>query len=714
MTASNDKPVILIVDDDVSMRLLMRASLETEFRVEEAEDGREAAELFAELMPSMIISDVEMPDMDGFEAMAAIRRKPGGEEVPYIIVTGCNDEASIERAYQLGVTDFITKPIDWSLLGYRVQYMYRASQALLDLKKSEARNQALIAALPDSIMRVDKLGYVTDLRLSRDENGNTRESYGTLTGSGFYLGDMVDSATAELFLSRIEEALHSGQRQSFVYETDMSGESRTLDVNICACADDEVICVFRDITAKKKAEDKILFLANYDTLTGLPNRTLFREHLKHAVVQARRNNQLVGLMFVDLDRFKPVNDTYGHHVGDLLLAAVGKRLQSSLREGDTVSRLGGDEFTVILEGVESPDDVNVIAESLIRSLAQPFHIEERELFIGASIGMVVFPNDGENIDDLLKSADIAMYRAKSAGRNCAKRYDESMDVKNVELITLEADLHSALEKDQFVLYFQPKVELKSGHIAGMEALLRWEHPELGLVSPGVFVPMLEESSHIREVGLWVLRNACLHHMFWKGLGFPLISVSVNVSGVQFRDSDFVEKVAAIIAETGIDPMYLDLEITESVLMKDAEKAVALLDDLHRLGLTLSVDDFGTGYSSLSYLRQFPVDVLKIDRSFIKDVPGDPDDVTIATGIIALASSLNLRVVAEGVETAEQLAFLAGEGCDEVQGFLFSPPLPSEAFEYLLSQGASFNVANDAPNKSDLTEQVEEQEAASVS
>lgn len=438
----------------------------------------------------------------------------------------------------------------------------------------------------------------------------------------------------------------------------------------------EIVAVSRDITERKESEERLLYLANYDSLTGLPNRALFRDRLRRAIVRAQRNSTKVALLFLDLDRFKMINDSLGHHAGDQLLRGVSRRLKQHAREGDTIARLGGDEFTVILEGVKSADDSAIVAEKILELMQTPFRLDGHEVVVTPSIGITLFPDDAGDMRSLLKNADTAMYRSKEMGRNGFQFYTSDMNAKAYELLMLENNLRHAMERDEFRLHYQPQIDLHSQGVIGMEALLRWEHPEQGLVQPEVFIPYAEETGLIIQIGQCVLRTACEEAKKWVDAGLPT-RVAVNLSMYQFVEKDFVSHVALALEETQLPPHLLELEITESFLAHNVEQAAHTLKQLHDLGVHLSVDDFGTGYSSLSYLKRFPLNTLKIDQSFVKDINTDADSATIAEAIIGLGKNLGLNVIAEGVEKEEQVFFLRNRGCDLVQGFLISHPMSSD-------------------------------------
>jgi diguanylate cyclase (GGDEF)-like protein len=431
-----------------------------------------------------------------------------------------------------------------------------------------------------------------------------------------------------------------------------------------------------------------LHLAHHDTLTDLPNRQLFRTQLRQLINQAHRHPRALGVMFLDLDRFKQINDTLGHRIGDLLLVAVARRLQGCVRETDIAARRGGDEFTVLLDGIKRGQDAAKVAKKILAETARPYHIDGHELFITASIGISLFPADGADSESLVRNADIAMYRAKARGGNTYQFFMPEMTDLAVERMELENSLHQALERKQFVLYYQPQVDLVSGRIVAMEALIRWIHPEAGMIFPDEFIPLAEETGIIVAMGEWVLGEACRQAKRWDALGLPPVIQAVNFSARQFQFRRPVERIREVLSETGLDPSRLDLELTESALMKDPGFAMETLRKLRDMGVSISIDDFGTGHSSLAYLKRFPINKLKIDKTFIHSLLADRKDAAITNAIISMAHELELKAVAEGVETPEQLEYLRGPGCDEVQGYLFSRPVPADEAARLL---ASWNT-----------------------
>lgn len=436
-----------------------------------------------------------------------------------------------------------------------------------------------------------------------------------------------------------------------------------------------VVLTSRDITQRKLAEERIQYLAQHDTLTDLPNRALMRDRLNISLAQAQRWDQVVAVLLIDLDRFKVLNDTFGPAVGDEILREMAQRLRQCTREGDTVARLGGDEFMVLLPNLASPQGAATVAQKVLQSVAQPLHILGQEIVMSASIGLSLFPNDAKDPDDLIRNADTAMYSAKRMGRSNYQFYTDDLNLQMRERLIIEHGLRLAEQRNELQLLYQPKISLGQGSIMGFEALVRWHHPTLGLIPPARFIPIAEETGLIVQIGEWVLRTACEQVRAWRDEGLHL-RVSVNLSARQFRQENLAQTIYRILSETKVPPRYLELEITESDVMENAESAIATLDELKSKGVDISIDDFGTGYSSLSYLKRFPLDVLKIDRSFVRDVPTNGDDAAIVVAIIALARSMDIRVVAEGVETQSQAEFLNRSGCDFAQGYYFSPPLPA--------------------------------------
>ena len=698
----------LIVDDDTMMRLLIRQTLERSgFVCHEAHNGQMALEMVPLTQPDIVLLDVVMPELDGYAVCERLRRDPAGALIPVLMLTGLEDTESINRAYEVGATDFISKPITWGVLAHRVRYILRASAAFREL----AKNQASL----ELAQRIARLGS-WEWDLARNEVHWSAQTFRIL-------GLEPDAVTPslELFLERVDQAdrgplkealtrlLSSGTFDGRVIRLRMEdGNLRHAQMQaLCSLDASGTVChlsaTIQDVTELKEAEQQIRYLAYYDAVTGLPNRQFFMERVQQVLSHARRHNRQFGVLSLDLDQFKRINDSLGHGVGNQLLVAAGKRIAETLRADDTialnerdanplgpqaqetVARLDGDEFSLLLTELAHFHDAAKIARRLLEELRRPFPIDGTEMFITASIGLALYPLDGEDAESLVKNAGAAMHFAKEQGRDNYQFYSRAMNATALEKLSMESQLRKALEREEFLLHYQPKVQPSTGRIVGLEALIRWRHPELGMVAPAQFIPVAEETGLIVPVGEWVLREASRQNQKWRSQGFPPMHVAVNIASLHFRHGGLIEAVARALRESGLDPALLELEVTESMLMHSVDTTLETLFSLKDMGVRLAIDDFGTGYSSLSYLKRFPLDTLKIDRSFIKDLPRDAEDAAIARAIIAMAHSLKLAVVAEGVEAAEQLAFLQQHGCDVVQGYLFSRPVSPEDFATLLAR-----------------------------
>jgi diguanylate cyclase (GGDEF)-like protein len=693
---ASTRPRVLIVDDDHVMRMLEQETLaQFDFEVSVAADGEEALELLAGPPPALVLLDVDMPGVDGFAVCRHIRQRWDMSEVPVIMVTGMDDIESINQAYESGANDFISKPINWPILGHRARYVLRSAQEARQLRELQEKQAAIVRAMPDMIFLMDRHGVHLDYKA-----GFGAEPYVPAHDFlGRKVSEVLPSEVAEVILLGVERASEHGDLQSVVYKLSMPDGIHHYEGRIAPSGPETVVMVVRDITLQKLNEEKIRRLAYFDTLTGMPNRVSFLEKLDLELLRASRANRQVALLFLDLDGFKRVNDTLGHSAGDYLLQAVAARFKEKLRAGDLVARpaleeaglhlarLGGDEFTVVLPDLEGTQTVSMVAERLQALLARPFRISGQEIVVTASIGIAIFPEDGDDAATLLKHADTAMYHAKEQGRNNWQLYDKSLTTETMVRIQLENDLRKGLQRDEFRLFYQPQVSADDGTIVGIEALIRWQHPEHGLVSPAQFIPVAEDSGLIVAIGDWVLRTACQQLRSWQAMGLATPRVAVNVSARQLRAHDFLGSVAAIIAETGIEPNQVELELTESILMEPEARRIDGFHRLRALGVHFSIDDFGTGYSSLSYVKRFPIGMLKIDQSFVRGLPGSADDAGITTAIIAMAHSLGLEVIAEGVETRAQLEFLRQANCQKIQGYLFSRPRPPDEVEALLRRGS---------------------------
>ncbi|MGF6709075.1 diguanylate cyclase (GGDEF)-like protein/PAS domain S-box-containing protein [Luteibacter sp. W1I16] len=680
-------PSVLIVDDDPMTRMLVAEALEPEgFSVLEAQSGREGIEAFGLHRPDIILLDVSMPGMDGFECCRRIRRLPGGGRVPVVVLTGNDDDESITSAFEAGATDFVSKPMRWKLLSYRVRYLLRSSAVLEELAHSEAslgfaQQLAHVGNWECGIPIADGSWSPELYRILGLEEGTDVPTQESLM---LCVPDEERSPLLRSFMSLRTDGTRFGVEHRVVHR---DGSERFVFHQAEAIREQSKIVSLRgtlqDITERKMHEAQIEFLANHDALTGLPNRNLLSDRIAQAIARAQRENRRVGVMILDLDRFKFINDNFGHHVGDALLRAVADRLRATVREVDTVARLGGDEFVIVLSSMMYPGDGEIAAQKVIDAFIPPLLMEGRELHVTTSMGISVFPEDGLTAEVLLKTSDAALYIAKDKGRNCFQSYTSQMGVQVEEQAELVNALTQAVARNELEIHYQPKVDLTSGAVSGVEALLRWRRPGIGLISPDIFIPLAELTGLIIPIGEWVLRNACIQAKAWHDAGHTGLTMAVNVSARQFRLNNVQDLVRSALADSGLNAACLELELTESVLMHDKQAAVKALRQLKEIGVVLTLDDFGTGYSSLSYLKEFPIDVIKIDKSFINDVTSSIDGASLTRSIISMAESLHMITVAEGVETEEQLSFLNTNRCDRMQGHYFSRPLAANEMNALL-------------------------------
>ncbi len=573
----------------------------------------------------------------------------------------------------------------------RPQYLLGISEDITERKQTEDRAARFGRILERSSNEI----YVFDAETLKftQVNAGARKNLGYTVEELLALTplDLKPGFTPAQFQELIEP-LRTGDEETLSFETEhrrKDGSHYPVEIRLQLSASETppvFVAVVQDITERRETQERLNYLAYYDALTGLPNRSLLLDRLRQAMIESERHDRLAAVLFLDLDRFKLVNDTLGHEAGDVLLKIAASRLSACVRAGDTVARLGGDEFTVVLANVAHVDDTGRVARKILDTFAAPFQIAGQELFVSPSIGITLFPFDDTDAEALLKNADAAMYHAKDSGRNTFQFFTPELNQRTVRRLGLETALRHALERGEFQLHYQPQVDLASGAITGVEALIRWQRPEIGLVSPLEFIPLAEETGLIVPIGDWVLRTACAQSRAWQQAGLPALRMSVNIAPRQFQQQDLAEVVTRILRETGLDPRWLVLEITEGTIMQDAGAAIETLRTLGALGVGLSLDDFGTGYSSLNYLKRFPLDCLKIDKSFVDDITADPDAAAIASAIISMARSLEVQVVAEGVETRAQLEFLRAHGCDAVQGYLFSKPLSAGDCGLLLREG----------------------------
>lgn len=845
-------PQILVVDDDDYIREMTREALENEgFKVIDARNGKDAITMFKKLNPDIILMDVEMPGMNGIDAVKEIRKISGGESVPIMMVTGVQDTESIQRAYDAGATDFINKPVSWIVLTQRVRYMLRASRAFRKLIISHTRlinaqklagvggweldpktrkfrlssqassicgfsntetivplNRFMLAIHPDDRTTLKRLllqaiilgkpftvdhriilsdgsernvfqkvqilsknkdsqliGTLQDIterkmseRLEKDRNkvlemiitnqpmqdvldyliytvktqkpfsecvisficdnrlyvkaasqlpeaiinmmnGRSIDSKIGCCGICVYVGETVFVSNIELnpICENFREVLLSHQIQSCYASPIVSGKGQVLgavtifnrkvyqpndkDLNLL-----QSICKLASITVEQyKLSQELEHQAKFDSLTGLPNRASATEFLEQVISKASATNQKAAILFIDIDRFKNVNDSLGHHIGDLLLKQIAERFSSCTRDSDILARMGGDEFIHILDHVEDKNGALKVAQRISKAMEAPFIVENHTLYLHASIGISIYPDDGLDPITLQKNADAAMYYAKNLGGNRTHWFTPEIKAAAVEKLELENELRKALERGDFELYYQPQYSLKNFELSGFEALIRWNHPENGRISPSKFIPIAEESGLIIPIGTWVLNEACRQNKNWQVKGYGYFRVAVNVSVVQFMRDDFVEVVKQALDNSGLDPKWLEIEITESIVINDLKSISKRLIELQKLGIAIAIDDFGTGYSSMSYLHRLPINSLKIDQSFVKELNSESNNPlrirSMIKTIIDLARSLNLNIIAEGVENIDQYKFLAEMGCEMGQGFYFNIPKPATELEF---------------------------------
>jgi len=698
-----------IVDDESSMRFVMReALLRDAFLVREFSSGEELVRAckYAEKeeFPDVMFIDICMPGMNGFQVCQYVRSLPLGHDIPVIMVTGREDVGSIDQAFECGASDFISKPINWGLFHHHLRFVLRASEAL------ERANH--YATRLERAEKVAKLGHL-DWSIKQKKMTASHEVF-QIVGLD---SDAMERQSPELFYTTFHQMIHPDDLPHVHLEINRSitmGVDLNVGFRICLTDGGErhvqlqgetqhntmgivsdIFATLHDVSDLKQHEEMISQLAYYDEVTGIPNRALFKEHLKLALHQAERAKTQLAVLFLDLDKFKRINDTLGHQAGDELLKTVADRLNSGLRSSDvasrvhrdasTVARLGGDEFTVLLNDLEQVDDVRIVIERINKAMKEPILVASQHVYITLSIGAATYPVDANDASTLLKYADMAMYHSKNHGRNCCYFYKDIPHAVDPALLQLENDLHQALERSELELYYQPKINVDSGSVAGFEALIRWIHPEKGMVPPNDFIPQAEENGLIVPIGEWVIQEACRQIKIWQEAGLGDVNVAINFSSHQFDSPDLSAMVQHILIEHKVEPCCLNIELTESTLMQDMDKAVAILSNLRSLGVHLSIDDFGTGYSSMNYLKNMPMDTLKIDRSFITDICGSVKDASITKSIIALARNLNMNVVAEGVETEQQLDLLRQLRCDQVQGYLLARPMPVQEASMFLSE-----------------------------
>lgn len=724
---------ILIVDDHEQNRYLLESILNGNgYMTCSAANGEEALELLQAGGIQLIISDILMPVMDGFQLCRKVKTDPALKQIPLIIYTATyTSKKDEEFAQQLGADRFILKPCEMDVFLAAMRDVIKATDCLPvegvpQLQEDETLklySERLVRKLEQKMLQAEreikarrevenklrKLSLVVEqspaMVMITDLEGNLEyvnpkftevtgydpeEVYGKnprLLQSGKVTRDEYRNLWSTLLAGRPwqGELLNRRKNGQLYWERALISPLRNEQREVT-----HYIGVSEDINTQKKYEKQLEYQATHDDLTGLANRVLFKDRLDRAITRAQRDRQVVAVLLLDLDRFKVINDSLGHATGDDLLCQVAQRLQTILRDTDTAARFGGDEFAVLLTDMEHSEDIHVVAGKVLKIIADSYVIDGREISLTASLGISIFPDDGHDSTTLIRNADTAMYQSKKQSDHFSF-YTSEMNRQMLDTLELETALRQALERQEFELYYQPKVDLTTGRINGCEALLRWRHPQRGMISPGAFIPLAEETGLIVPIGLWVLHEACRQNLAWQAEGLSAINIAVNLSARQFLQGDLASRVKQTLEVVGLDPALLELELTESMIMGDPTTAEQTLRELKSLGVSLSLDDFGTGYSSLNYLRRFPVDSLKIDQTFIRDITIDASGASVVSSIIDIAHNLNLIAIAEGVETREQLDFLVVDKCDSMQGYLFSKPLPADQFAELLRAGCTLHI-----------------------
>lgn len=680
---------ILIVDDDEMIRILLRQALSKEsYNVYEAESGTKAMDLCDMHHPDVVLLDVNLPDINGFEVCQFIRGTAYGADIPVIMITGMDDTKSIEKAYEYGATDFIIKPINWYLISHHIRYIIRTSNHLKALRKSEQKLE--------HAQNFARLGY-WELNIKKDSLSFSKQ----LTK---LLG--VSCSNFEYGMDYLLMLIHPSERlyvKTVINQAQVDGKKFHLDARLLLGNDHlmfiqfqgqkviarnkEVLLngIIQDVSELRKSQSRLNHIAHHDALTELPNRTLFQLQFDMSLQRAVHHNQKVALLFIDLDRFKNVNDSLGHDIGDALLCQVANRILGVIRPSDTAARLGGDEFAVILNDVEDIENVFSLGERITSVFDQPFHLESKVLYSQASIGISIYPDHGDTPARLLRNADTAMYQAKQS-KNKMEIYSDELTAVTLKKWSMENELRKALKEKSFILLYQPKVDPITGLIVGVEALVRWKK-DGKLISPIEFIPTAENTGLIIPLGKRILKKAVMQLAAWKGTFCEHLSIAVNVSGRQLRNDNLDEYIDILLKEYEIDPTLLELEITEDFLIQGDTKNNSLeaLNSINKLGVSMAIDDFGTGYSSMAQLKNLPISTLKIDKSFVDGISDSKKDVAIIKSIINIAKNLELEIIAEGAETAEQVAFLKENECDYIQGYFYSKPISEKLIMELIEK-----------------------------
>ncbi len=685
---------VLLITDNASDAAMIRDLLADCFKLEWVRTLAGACERLKRPEVGAILLDLFLPDSRGMETFN--RLSAAHPQIPFLIFSGLDQDDAVSHTMARAPYDYLPKAhLDRFLLSQSLHNVIGRKAVEETLFAERERAEVTLNSIADAVLSTDINGRVTYMnKVAEHMTGWPREQ-----GIGKPLEEvlqLVDAVTRQAIPNPMKTAILNNTVSGLTPNSILirrDGVEAAVEDSAAPIRDRNgkvvgAVMVFHDVTEAREMALRMAYSANYDFLTDLPNRTLLYDRIEQAIELAKRDEHKLALLFLDLDHLKHINDSLGHAIGDKLLQSVALRLVECVRSSDTVSRQGGDEFVILLSRIAHIDDGAECAKKMLAALEVPHTIGNHDLHISASIGISMYPGDGQDAETLMQSADIAMYQAKKRGRNNYQCFKPEMNARAVERQFIEASLRQALRRKEFVLHYQPKVNLATGAISGVEALIRWMHPERGLMAPADFIPIAEECGVIVNIGRWVMRQACMQAQIWRNAGFAPTPVAVNISAIEFRDRDFLDSVSSILRESGLPARYLELELTESVLMEDAGSATFVLHALKTMGVQFAIDDFGTGYSSLSYLKRFPIDALKIDQSFVQDIATDKDAATIVNAVIGMGKNLKQRVVAEGVETQIQLRFLQAQRCIEGQGYYFGRPMSADEFAIVLEGGLS--------------------------
>ncbi|MDR3672997.1 MAG: EAL domain-containing protein [Holophaga sp.] len=657
-------PILCVEDDSTTRKLLVQILKARYANVLVAKDGAEGLDLFLRHRPGLVLTDIQMPGLDGIQMARAIKAECPSTGI--IVLTARDDTPLLLSAIEIGVTEYVLKPLAQERIFSAIAKCLRVSALERELRTAKARTETILESIGDAFFALDEKGHLSYF------NQRAAEHFQLSPGRSPELPFLTLYPEFEPHQPMFQEAMTAREIRTFEHFTASNGHWHEVRVFPLGGG---VSVYLRDITEAKLAEEKIRTLAFYDKLTGLPNRTLLLDRISHAIQRRRRSRERCAVLFVDLDSFKNINDSLGHDAGDEVLREVARRLILSIRDSDTAARLGGDEFVVLLEGFDQPDNIHTVTHRILLALGQEIRLPEAAISVTASIGISFFPEDAETVEDLLKAADTAMYHSKKRGRNTYQFYRKEMNANTRHFLLMEHALRQAVQHQEFMLYYQPQYDLRSRVLTGFEALVRWRHPDLGLIPPAEFLPLAEDTGFILQLGDWILLEACRQARRWLDRDPMPLRIAVNLSGRQFWQEDLLATIHRILAETGLPPECLELELNETMVMPHTELAITRMQELTALGVRLAVDGFGTGYSSLAVLRRYPVHNLKLDQTLTREISTSPSDAAIVTAIIALAHSMDFTVVAVGIETRAQLACLLQNGCEAGQGYLFSPAIP---------------------------------------